>query len=161
MDEPDFVDTFFDLMAEIECGTEFDSSKQSHIDWVRNRIATHYLRGTKFFALYAEDTTPIGFAAVLVDDCLEGVSYLGRRSELLDIALRPAYRGKGHGSELLRHAEDYSKQQGAYCMYMSTYGGSYDVIAFYGKNGYVPVAYMPDVYGPGNDGRVCMRKILE
>jgi hypothetical protein len=33
-------------------------------------------------------------------------------------------------------------------------------IAFYGKNGMTPVATLPDVHGPGDEGMVYIRKVL-
>ena len=36
----------------------------------------------------------------------------------------------------------------------------YDVIAFYGKNGFIPVGILPDVYGPKNEGMLYMRKVI-
>ncbi|CAH1056056.1 hypothetical protein PAECIP111894_02209 [Paenibacillus pseudetheri] len=43
---------------------------------------------------------------------------------------------------------------------MLTYAEVYDVIAFYGKNGFVPVGTIPDVFGPGAEGNTILRKIL-
>ncbi len=160
--EAEFVETFFDLMAEVECGPHFNPSNQAHVRWVRRRIAVHYFRGARFFALRLDDVAPIGFSAVLVEEALEGVSSspFGHYSELLDIALLPAHRGMGHGQELLVHSELFARQAGAYCMYANTYAKNHDRIAFYGRSGFVPVATLPDVYGPGDEGRVCMRKLL-
>jgi hypothetical protein len=44
---------------------------------------------------------------------------------------------------------------------MMTYGEDYDVIAFYGKSGFIPVAMLPDTYGPHLEGNVFMRKLLK
>ncbi|WP_449603560.1 hypothetical protein [Paenibacillus sp. Marseille-Q9583] len=64
------------------------------------------------------------------------------------------------GGILLQHVEEVVKSRGAYCLLMLTYAEDYDVIAFYGKNGFVPVATIPDVFGPGAEGNTILRKIL-
>ena len=161
IDEKEFVGKFFTLMAEVECGDHFDPSNASHTKWVRKRIAIHYFRGTCFYAYYLDDKTPIGFVAVLIDKGLEDVQCFGQYTELLDIAIFPKYQGKGYGTKLLKHAETVSREADAYCMYISTTATNYDIIAFYGKNGFVPVATMPDVHGPNEEGNVWMRKILK
>ena len=151
---------FFNLIAEVECGNHFDFSNQKHIQWLKRRIAVHFFRGTNFFCYYLEDGTPVGFAAVLIDKGPEGVCCFGNKAELLDIAIFPEFREKGYGSDLLVYTEEYSRQQGVYCMYMSTYAKDYRVISFYGKNGFIPVATLPDVHGPDDEGMLYMRKIL-
>ena len=158
--EQEFVDKYFTLMAEVECGAHFVPDNEQHRAWVRKRIALHYLRGTQFFALSDDSDAPIGFAAVLYDPGLPGVSCFGQSAELLDIAIFPQYRGQGHGSILLRHVERIMETQRVFCLYMTTYGASYGAIAFYGKHGYAPVAVLPDVYGPNDEGRVYIRKRL-
>jgi len=156
----EFNDIFFKLIAEAECGKHFDINNSNHIAWMKNRINVHFLRGVKFFAYFMKDGTPVGFAALLIEEGLEGVSCSSQKSELLDIAIFPDFRGKGYGSELLNYTEEHSRQSMVYCMYISTYAKKYDVIAFYGKNGFVPVATLPDVHGPNDEGLVYMRKIL-
>jgi hypothetical protein len=45
-------------------------------------------------------------------------------------------------------------------MYVSTYAKDKEAISFYLQNGFVRVATLPDVHGPGDDGNVYMRKII-
>ena len=149
---------FYELMGEIECGRRFKFDNPKHIDWIKKRIAVHYFRGAKFFGYFGEDNAPIGIAGLLIE---EGLESLRPRCELLDIGVYSNYRRKGFGSELLLITEKYAKDLGIYCMFMSTYARSYKVISFYGKNGYVPVATLPDVHGPNDEGIIFMRKILE
>ena len=158
--EEPFVETFFDLMAEVELGDHFNPQFASHQQHVGKKISNHYYIGTKFFAFFDNDDRPMGFVGVLREEKLDGVPCIGQYSELLDIAIFPEYRGSGLGTRLLKHAENVSKEAKVYCMYMATYVKSHEVIAFYGKAGYVPVATMPDVHGPDDEGRVWMRKIL-
>lgn len=152
---------FFGLMAEVECGNHFDASNPNHINWLKKRISIHYYRGTRFFGMFGEDGTPVGFCGVLIEEGAEGVKCQAQKSELIAIGIFKEFRRMGAGSVLLKHAEDFSKEAGVYCMFMSTYAGAYDVIAYYGKNGYAPVAALPDIHGPGNEGIVFMRKILK
>ncbi len=149
-----------DLMAEVECGNHFDANNPNHILWLKKRISIHYYRGTRFFAMFDEADTPIGFHGVLIEEGAEGVNCQAQKCELVAIGIFKEFRRKGSGSILLKHAEDFSREAGVYCMFMSTYAAAYDVIAYYGKNGYTPVATLPDIHGPGNEGIVFMRKIL-
>lgn len=152
---------FFKLMAEVECGNHFDFDNPNHIEWLKKRIATHFYRGTKFWGYYSDTGEPFGFAALLIEDYPEGIICQGQKCELLDIAIFQKYRKKGIGSELLKYSEEYAKKLNIFCMYMSTYAKDYQVISFYGKNGFVPVATLPDVHGPNDEGIVFMRKILQ
>lgn len=151
---------FFNLMAEVECGNHFDYENEKHIEWLKKRISIYFYRGAKFFAYYTDGNIPVGFAALLLDEGPEGVRCFGHKSELLDIALFPEFRKKKYGSQLLTFTEEYSRQKGAYCMYVSTYAKDIKVIEFYKKNGFEPVAVLPDVHGPDDEGMVYMRKIL-
>ncbi len=158
MNESEF-EVFFPLMAELEAGNHFDFDNPRHIEWLRRRIAAHFARGMRVFGYYLNGS-PVGFAAVIVNDGPDGVTDCWRSAELLDIGFLQEFRGHGYGSELLQHVEEYAEQAGVYCLFMVTYAAEHRRIAFYGKNGYVPVATMPDVHGPGDEGEVYMRKIL-
>ena len=157
--ENDF-EPFYGLMGEIECGSLFEPDNPRHLEWLKKRVSIHYYRGTRFFALLNDENEPLGIVSVLIEEGAQGVKYQAQSSELTAIGIFPQHRRQGLGSVLLKHAEDFSREFGVYTMYMSTYAAAYDVIAFYGKNGYVPVATLPDVHGPGREGIVFMRKIL-
>lgn len=157
--EKDF-NIFFQLMAEVECGDHFDFANQNHVSWLKRRIATRFYMGTRFFAHYLDDGTPVGFAAVLIDDGPEGIPCFGHKAEITDIAIFPSFRGNGYGAELLTHVEGFAKQNGVYCLCASTYAKGYKVIAFYGSRGFVPVATLPGVHGPNDEGMVFVRKVL-
>jgi len=152
---------FLPLMAEVECGSHFDVDNPHHHAWLDRRIETYYLRGTHFFASYLDDGTSTGLAAVLIEEGPEGVTCMGQTAELLDIAVYQAFRGQGTGTALLLHVEGYVRACGKYCLYVATYARNYKAIAFYGRNGYVPVATLPDVHGAGDEGNVYLRKILQ
>lgn len=152
---------FFELMAEIECGKHFDFSNQNHNEWLKKKISSYYYRGAKFFGFYFDNGEPIGFAALLMEEGPEGVICFGHKCDLLDIGILKKYRRKGFGSELLEYVEQRAKNEGFYCMYMSTYAMDYEAISFYGKNGFVPVATLPDINGPNDEGNIYIRKILK
>jgi ribosomal protein S18 acetylase RimI-like enzyme len=157
--EKDLLKTFYKLIAEVECGNHFDFANPHHDEWLRRRISRHYYLGTKFFAYYRRNQ-PVGFAALLVDEQLEGVRLFGQKTELLDIVIFPEFRSQGYGKKLLDYAERKSQDSGAYCMYVSTYAKNINAISFYVRNGFVPVANLPDVHGPGDEGLLVMRKIV-
>lgn len=151
------IDVFFDLMGEVERASLFDAENPDHIEWLKKKIAEYFFRGARFFAYYLDDDTPVGYAAVLIDSSLFPID---QKSELLAIGAFREYRGQGYGTKLLKHAEEVSRQAGVYCMFMGTYAGAHQVIAFYGKNGFAPVATLPDVHGPKAEGILFMRKQL-
>ena len=113
-------------------------------------------QGGRFYGLFTEDERPIGLMALMIDTSPLYAGY----SELLDIGVNAAYRRRGHGTALVEHALRLSRDAGVHCMLVMTYAGSTDVIRFYGKNGLVPVATIPDVHGPDDEGRIVMRRRL-
>jgi len=160
IDEHALATTFFSLMGEVEYGDRFDLDNPSHRGWLTERISRYYLRGIRFFALFQNEDTPVGFTSVDMDPKLDGVPYIGQYSEIMAIGVLPQYRRGGYGSQLLEYSEQFAREHGAYCLYVATYAGAHHTIAFYGKNGYVPMATLPGVYGPAAEGRLYMRKLL-
>lgn len=154
------IEPYLDLLAEVE-HTKLDRSNPDHELWLRRRINRHYQRGAMFYAYHEigqEDA--YGIIAVLHEEAPPGIPALGARAEVLDIGVSKRHRRKGIGSILLRQAEKIARSRGAYCLFMLTYAEDYDVIAFYGKNGFIPVATIPDVFGPHDEGNVVLRKIV-
>jgi GNAT superfamily N-acetyltransferase len=151
---------FFGLMAELELGDLFNPQNEEHCAWLQKKIDLYFLRGIRFFGLY-ELEEPIGFASLELEKGPSEIPYLGQKSELLHIAITPKKRGKGFGEVLLKHVEQVTREEQAYCMYMATYAKDFKVINFYGKQGFNPVATIPDVHGPNDEGMVYMRKILK
>ncbi len=160
IEEKDIV-PFYPLLAEIEVGSLFNPDNESHLKWLKNRITVRYGSGTEFFAMYSTENEIIGIAGVQTEETLDGIEYLGRKSELMDIVIAEEYRGKGYGSKLLKYCEDYAKEKGAYCFYAATSAFDYKAITFYGKNGLVPIATLSDINGPNEDGALYMRKVLK
>ncbi len=154
------IEPYLELLAEVE-HTKLNMAIPNHELWLRRRIKTHFERGAHFFAYHDESLeNAFGIVTVLHEEAPTGIPALGARAEVLDIGVSKNFRRKGIGSILLKHAEDVVRTRNAYCMYMMTYAEDYDVIAFYGKNGFTPVATIPDVFGPGAEGNVVLRKVL-
>jgi ribosomal protein S18 acetylase RimI-like enzyme len=151
---------FYRLAAEVECGHHFDFSNPRHEAWLRRKIDLYEYCGAKIFGLFL-DNMPVGYGILEIEEPLENVNGIfGQKTELSAIGISGDFRGRGYGKQLLDYAEDVSRKSGAYTMYISTYAADHEVIAFYGRNGYVPVATLPDAHGPGDEGQVLMRKIL-
>jgi GNAT superfamily N-acetyltransferase len=157
IDQAEVERHFFGLMAELECGHHFKPEDPEHVDWVRQRISLRFAQGATFHAYLLPDGTPIGLIAVLLD---QGPGAFRGRLEILDFGFLPGYRGQGYGTELLLHIEHLATEVRAVSLYASTYAREHRVIAFYGRHGLVPVATLPDVHSPGDEGMVYMRKKL-
>ncbi|MBP1995072.1 GNAT family N-acetyltransferase [Paenibacillus eucommiae] len=155
------IEPYLDIIAEIE-HVHLNRGNPNHEQWLRRRISSFYARGAKFFACHDPIHGHIlGIVTILHEEAPEGIEALGARAEVLQIGVNKNHRRQGIGSILLKHAEDYARNRGVYCLFMMTYAEDYDVIAFYGKNGFIPVATLPDVYGPRLEGNVFLRKILK
>ncbi|WP_183192538.1 GNAT family N-acetyltransferase [Brevibacillus fluminis] len=154
------IEPYLDLLAAAE-HVRLDRRLPDHDEWLRNRVHLHFARGAQFFGYHAEEECePTGIVVILHEEAPSGIPTLGARGEILDIAVSEQLRRKGVGSILLAHAEKVLRERCVYCMFAMTAADDYDVIAFYGKNGLVPVATLPDVYGQGYEGNIFLRKIL-
>ncbi|OFX15148.1 MAG: hypothetical protein A2Z18_07300 [Armatimonadetes bacterium RBG_16_58_9] len=151
------IGPFLDLIGEVEVGEHYDRSRSDHVDWLKERVRRHYARGGEFLALYDEEETPLGIACLLVERQLYCDYSTG---EVLSIGIFPQKRGRGYGSALLAFIEQEARRRGCYWLYLWTYAADCRNITFYGKNGFLPVAVLPDRNGPGDKGDMCMRKLL-
>lgn len=146
---------FFQLRAEPEVGRHFDPANRGHGRWLSDRITRNFARGVRFFAAYEDDASPRGLVSLYVDDLIAWklgfITHLGVFSE---------FRGSGYGSKLLAYAAEQAQLEGCYCLYLDTYAGNPRNVEFYAKNGFIPVATIPDMNGPGDEGQVWFRKIL-
>jgi len=154
------IEPYLDLMAEVE-HVLLDRRNQNHDRWIRRRVQSYFDRGARLFAYHdPNDENRFGIITVLHEEAPEGIGALGARAEILNIGVNPTARRQGVGSELLKIAEEFAARRGAYCLLLMTYAEDYDVIAFYGKNGFIPTASLPDVYGPDLEGNLFLRKII-
>lgn len=159
--EEQFVSEFFDEFVDLECGRHFHPENPQHVDWVRKRIAIQYFRGARFYGHFLGNDTASGFATVLIDPGLKGKNHFGHMSELLYLLVRDEYRSNGYGRTLMDHVEAKCRSAGVYCLYAATYARNDDSMMFYINRGFVPVAMHPDVYGPHDEGKCYLRKILK
>lgn len=153
------ISIFYELMGEVEYSL-FKMGNKKHLEWLEKRIDRLYYSGAKFFGGFDETGSTVGIITILIDEAPEGINDGFNSCEVIEMGVIKGIRNKGYGSQMLKHAEKYAKEKSVYCMYMHTYAGDYDVIAFYGKNGFVPVGMLPDVYGPKNEGMIYMRKVI-
>ncbi len=63
-------------------------------------------------------------------------------------------------TRLLEFATGIAAECGAASVVVRTYAASYDVIAFYGKNAFHPIAVVSETNGPDDEGTIVMRKRL-
>ena len=147
---------FFSLMVEVEFLGDFDSTNVEHGAWLERKIRRRFGAGARFFGLFGEDGRSMGLCSLIIDDHPE----MAGHSELVDLGVYEEFRRKGHASSLIAYAEDLSRGAKLHCMYIATYAAEAESVAFYGKRGFAPVATLPGLNGPENEGQVYMRKIL-
>ena len=145
------------LWAELETLTIDNPDDKA---WIENKLKKLEAAGSEFIGLYEEQYL-IGFATILIEDRPSAACDGYGACELMQIGIKEEYRDKGYGSKMLQHIESYLKSKKVYCLYMHTYASDYSVIAFYGRNGYIPRGVVPDVYGPNLDGMLYMSKALD
>lgn len=144
------------LWAELET-LSINNSKDK--EWIENKLKKLEASGSEFFGLYEEQHL-IGFATILIEDRPSAACNGYGACELMQIGIKEEYRNKGYGSKMLQYIEQYLKVKRVYCLYMHTYASDYSVVAFYGRNGYIPRGVVPEVYGPDLDGMLYMSKAL-
>lgn len=142
---------------------EFDSYSSANIDhrdWLTRRIDQRLYCGGQYFGAFGDDMQPLGAIAVQVEERPCGLldDYLA--AEIHQFAVAADQQRQGIGSALLQHLESQLRQQKVYCLYLHTYPADFSVIACYGKNGFMPVGLVPDVYGPELEGMLFLRKVL-
>ena len=152
----EIFEIFFDLIVDIEIGDQFDKFNDLHRKWLKQKVSRRFGCGAIFYGYFDKDSTPIGLGSVIIEDHPVFPGY----SELTDLGVIPQYRRKGYGTELVKYAENLSKEASAFCMYITTYAGDKTAISFYMNYGYSPVAILPDVHGPDDHGRLYLIKRL-
>jgi GNAT superfamily N-acetyltransferase len=157
IDKNELLKAFYDILAEVEFGNHFDKQNEQHVKILNDRIEHGLSKGAVFFGMFEDNKTdPIGFITVLKNFHL----FHRNDCEILEIGVNQKYQRQGYGSRLLKHVESYYKDDDLHCIFVKTYAADYKVIYFYGKNRYVPVSVIPDTNGPGDEGTIIMRKIL-
>jgi len=158
IDKNELLNSFFDLVTEVEFGDHFDKRIPEHVALLDNVVRKHVACGCEIFGCYEEESnSPIGFITTVVYNHLHTDK---AECEVLELGVVKEFRRKGFGSRLLEYNEKYRDKEKIYCILIKTFSGSFDTIYFYGKNGYVPVSVIPDTQGPGSEGTIVMRKRL-
>ncbi len=78
---------------------------------------------------------------------------------ILNIAVDPAYRGRGLGKRLLEYALDYCRQVGAERVELEVRTSNSAAIALYQKYGFVIHELIPCYYSDGEDAFVMVRRL--
>ena len=154
--EDDIRRDFLPLMAEVEAGSWFDMANTVHSDWLQRRISRRIGCGGQFYALYSPDEEPLGLCCLLIQDHPRFPGH----AEILDMGVLQEHRRQGYGKRLVEDAATRAAVAGACCIYVSTYAGDPDAIAFYAHVGFKAVAEHPGLNGPDDRGQVFMMKEL-
>lgn len=83
-----------------------------------------------------------------------------RVARLYSIAVAQAWRGKGIGKVLLRHAEKRAIERGCNTIHLEVKTTNRSAIALYTKNGYSQIEFLSDYYKKGVHGIRMEKKIL-
>lgn len=150
------LEPFLPLLGEIESGSHFDEENPRHLEWLRFKLDAHLARGTRYFGQLGGSNSPLGVLGVVIDHKL----FCGPTAEIVDIGIIASRRGNGLGRALLEFAVDLVQPSGASSIFVRTYAGDEGVIAFYGRNGFHPVAVIPGTNGVHDEGTIVMRKTL-
>jgi len=154
--EDDVQRDFLPLMAEVEAGSWFNMGNTIHSNWLKRRISRRIGCGGQFYALYSIDEEPLGLSCLLVEDHPRFPGH----AELLDLGVLEEHRRRGYGKLLVEDAARRAATAGACCIYVSTYAGDSNAIAFYMQCGFKTVAEHPGLNGPDDRGQVYMMKEL-
>ena len=150
--ESDIRCAFLPLMAEVEAGSWFDRTNAVHFDWLQQRISRRVGSGGQFYALYSPGQRPVGFYCLLI----EVHPVFPGHAEILDIGIFEECRRQGHGKRLVEDAARRAAAAGACCIYVSTYAGDSEAIAFYTRVGFRSVTELPGLNGPDDRGQMLM-----
>ena len=150
------LESFYPLLAEIECGNHFAIENSEHVTWLKHKINTRIACGTRFYGMFSESGESIGIIGVQIESKL----FCASSAEVVDIGIVTTHRRSGLGSVLMNHAIEVAREAGAHAIFARTYAADTETIAFYGRNLFYPVAIIPDTNGPNDEGDIVMRRLL-
>jgi ribosomal protein S18 acetylase RimI-like enzyme len=148
---------FLAILGHAEFDT-FNILNTEHHAWLQQKIAQLLFCQTRFFGIYTADHIEAGIASVRIEQRPPGICNNWHSAEIMQIGVASELKHQGYGTQLLQYIE--TQLDSVYCLYLHTYPADYDVIAFYGKNGFMPVGLVPDFYGPALEGKLYLRKVL-
>lgn len=153
------IEPFLPLIGYAEF-TAYNHQCSEHQQWLMTKIQRQLFCGAQFFGARDQAGTPAGAISVWLETRPSDLCGGWQSAEIQQVAVSPQQQRHGLGSQLLRTVEHWLAGQNVYCLYLATYPADFDVIAFYGKNGYLPSGCLPDVYGPSLEGKLFLRKVL-
>ncbi len=156
MNKSELLESLYDLVAEVEFGDHFNKADKSHTDMLGNRVNAYFDNGCEVFGYYEKDTGELtGYIMTVVKRGL-----LSNDCEILEIGVKNQFRGKGYASELLKFVEAHHSKDQLHRIVVQTYAADFEVIHFYGKNGFVPISVISGTNGPLDEGTIVMRKSI-
>ncbi|AOY01144.1 N-acetyltransferase [Jeongeupia sp. USM3] len=153
------IEPFFPMLGHAEYSA-LDLQNPSHRGWLRQKIDRLLYCGARYFAIQTGSNPCCGIACVLIDERPIELGGHWQSAELMQMAVADGLRKQGYGSRLLQHVCAELKTHRVYSLNLHTYPADFDVIAFYGKNGFMPCGLVPDHYGPELEGKLYLRKVL-
>ncbi|WP_148715732.1 GNAT family N-acetyltransferase [Chitinolyticbacter meiyuanensis] len=153
------IKPFFPMLGHAEYSA-FDLQNPSHSAWLQTRVDKLLYCGAFFFAMFSDYNRPCAIASVLIDERPIELGGHWQSAEIMQMAVSEELRKQGHGSRLIQHICMEMQKQRVYSISLHTYPADYDVIAFYGKNDFMPCGLVPDHYGPNLEGKLYLRKVL-
>lgn len=119
-----------------------DNDDDLNLEWPFSEKGVKYYKelasgkwGHCLIAFWGEKA--VGYVALAVKDF-----YGYRKSKYIEvenIGVRPEYRSRGIGKELINEAIKWAKEQNASKLYVSAYWGNKKAINFYKKNGFYEI----------------------
>ncbi len=156
MNRSELLESLYDLVAEVELGNHFERGNKEHADLLKQRVDPHFNNGCEVFGYREKGAEgPVGYVMTVVSRGM-----VANDCEIMEIGVEKESRGKGIGSELLAFVEAHHGKDRLDRIVVRTYAADFEVIHFYGKNGYAPIAVIPGTNGPEDEGTIVMRKLI-
>lgn len=151
------LDSFMKLLGEIECGDHYSEFNTVHIEWLKQKIEAHLSNGTKYYGCRSDQGEVLGIVGLQIESKI----FTNGTAEIVDIGIVAEHRRSGLGSKLLNYAVELLKPSGIPTVFARTYAADTDTITFYGRNGFYPVAVIPETNGLEDEGTIVMRKRVQ
>lgn len=110
----------------------------------------------------SELTNPLSLWVVALDSAVVA-GYVGSQSvmgeaDMMNIAVRPAYRGQGIGTELVNQLVNRLKENQVYCLTLEVRRSNIQAIELYEKIGFVQIGRRPNYYCNPKEDALILRK---
>jgi ribosomal-protein-alanine N-acetyltransferase len=109
--------------------------------------------------LVSDENETIGFVVGRIISA--GTTDIVAESEIYNIAVTPANRGKGNGQLLLDAFIDAARKKGARMVWLEVRESNSTAIAFYGRNGFERLDTRPNFYKDPREAALLMRLKLD